>query len=250
MSLDFKDKYQKYKSKYFLAKQLVGGGMTPEDTMDVIELYNKTSNLYILYRFRYDNTKDLIDTTDLSDKFFTLSKQVKDDYQEYYIKDLLEMTNIKEMVRNPNTSRKIIFTLRQDTTKVIKNLLLINNESIDMINNYIIFMKNNNLHNRDKVYSEIYEKCLQIKGLVTKGTTRFNDNKTLNELDTIRNITNKIINIIGNDYDNTMENLGIKSNNINEINNDLLDRLFKTSFKLLSKKIDNGFCNYLDISSE
>jgi hypothetical protein len=248
MSLNITEKYHKYKLKYLNAKQHGGAGATPEHIMDVIELYNKTLNLYILYRFRYDNTKDLIDLGGLSDKIYKLNESVKNKYNEYYIKNLLtsspeDLLKFKSEKVDPNKSSRLVFTLRQDTTKIIKNLLLINNESADDIEKYINFLKVNELSDKP-VFDEIYQKCIQIKGLVTKGSNTFKKNKENEDLDIIRNNTNQLINIIGDDFDKTLDNLGIKANNIEEKTNELLDRLFKECFKLVSKKLETDFCKF------
>jgi len=262
-----KEKYKKYKLKYLNIKQKGGDDplplnegtntiipvntLTPDVLMAIIVLYNKLLYSYILYRFRYDNTQNLIDITDLSDKIFMLTqnKSMKDQYNKKYIKNLLDLPKeeIEQLIGEPYeplNPNRIVFTLRKDTATVLRDLYLINNESIKTINNYIIFLNNYNL--KTGPYSEIYEKCLQIKGLVTPGITPYIPNEIVTDLDKIRNESSQIINIIGDDYTNTMNNLGIKQNNLNQEKNDILNRLFKTNFRALSKMLDSNFCNYLD----
>lgn len=229
-------------------------GLTPDVLMAIIVLYNKLLYSYTLYRFRYDNTHNLIDITDLSDKIFILLQDnvLKEYYMKKYIKNLLTLPDekIKELLEektdqlNPN---KIIFTLRKDTATVLRDLYLINNESLNTINKYINFLETHNLKSDNDNYSEIYLKCLQIKRLVAPETTEFKptefkppEEKTV--LDKIRYESSQIINIIGNDFNNTINNFGIKSNNLNEKDNDIINRLFKTNFRALTRLLDNNMC--------
>lgn len=215
--------------------------------MAIIVLYNKLLYSYTLYRFRYDNTQNLIDITDLSDKIFILLQDtvLKKYYMEKYIKNLLTLPDeqIKELIKeetNPLNPNKIIFTLRKDTATVLRDLYLINNESLNTINNYINFLEKHNLKTYN--YSEIYLKCLQIKRLVAPDTTEFKPPEEKTVLDKIRNESSQIINIIGNDFNNTINNFGIKSNNLNEKDNDIINRLFKTNFRALTRLLDNNMC--------
>lgn len=219
--------------------------------MAIIVLYNKLLYSYTLYRFRYDNTHNLIDITDLSDKIFILlqDKVLKDYYMKKYIKNLLDLPDekIKELLgeeTNPLNPNKIIFTLRKDTATVLRDLYLINNESLNTINKYIKFLENYNLKpgNYSDNYSEIYLKCLQIRRLVAPDTTEFKPQEEKTVLDIIRNESSQIINIIGNDFNNTINNFGIKSNNLNEKDNDIINRLFKTNFRALTRLLDNNMC--------
>ena len=256
-SHEMQEKYQKYKTKYLNIKQKGGQPidilsvkkLTPDILMAIIVLYNKLLYSYTLYRFRYDNTRNLIDITGLSDKIFIINnhQSLKDQYKQKYIKDLISLSeeDITKLIQEPSepfSPNKIIFTLRKDTATVIRDLYLINNESIKNINNYIDLLKKYNLIKGQ--YSEIYEKCLQIRGLVTPGITPLIQNNIETSLDKIRYDSSEIINIIGDDYDNTMNNLGNKPNNLNDDKNDLLNGLFKTCFKELSKILESNFCNY------
>lgn len=251
-STEMQNKYQKYKLKYINLKQ--NGGvlpvteLTPDILMAIIILYNKTLFIYTLYRFRYDNTKNLIDITDLSNKIFSVNqnKVIKDQYKLKYIDNLLSLPDdkITELIKEPSTPfspNRLVFTLRKDTATVIRHLFLINNESIKVINDYINLLERHNLIAGQ--YSELYGKCLQIRGLVVPGTTPVLSNQELTELDVIRNESSKIINIIGDDYDNTIMNQGHKANNLSDDKNELLDELFNKCFKGLSKILENYSSN-------
>lgn len=214
--------------------------------MAIIVLYNKLLYSYTLYRFRYDNTHNLIDITDLSNKIFILlqDKVLKEYYMKKYIKNLLDLSDkeIKELLgekTNPLNPNKIIFTLRKDTATVLRDLYLINNESLNTINKYIIFLEKHNLMTND--YSEIYLKCLQIKGLVTPDTTEFKPPEGKTVLDKIRNESSQIINIIGNDFNNTINNFKTKNpNNLNETVNKTINDLFIKNFESLTNILDNN----------
>lgn len=244
-STGMQDKYQKYKLKYINLKQ--DGGLlpvtelTPDVLMAIIILYNKTLFIYTLYRFRYDNTKNLIDITDLSNKIFSINqnKVIKDQYKLKYIDNLISLPDqkITELIKEPSTPlspNRLIFTLRKDTATVIRHLYLINNESIKVINDYINLLEKHNLISGQ--YDELYGKCLQIRGLVVPGTTPVLPNQEVTELDLIRNESSKIINIIGDDFDNTiMNHNGHKANNLSDDKNKLLNNLFNNCFNGLSK---------------
>lgn len=215
--------------------------------MAIIVLYNKLLYSYTLYRFRYDNTHNLIDITDLSNKIFILlqDKVLKEYYMKKYIKNLLSLPDdkIRKLIKEetfPLNPNKIIFTLRKDTATVLRDLYLINNESLNTINNYINFLEKYKLTTDN--YSEIYLKCLQIRRLVAPDTTEFKPPEEKTVLDKIRNESSQIINIIGNDFNNTINNFGIKSNNLNEKDNDIINRLFKTNFRALTRLLDNNMC--------
>ena len=92
MSSKYELKADKYKMKYHKLKLLMQQGglfeLSNNQIMDLIELYDKTYNLYVLYRFRYDNTKPLIDFHELTNFIFKARTHTKYDYSHYYIKDL------------------------------------------------------------------------------------------------------------------------------------------------------------------
>ena len=244
-NIDYSRKCLKYKQKYLNLKQR-GGDMSETEKeknhkiIDIIELYDKTMNLYSVYRIRYDNTKNLINFIDLSNLIFNYKRNlnIKEIYKNLYINNLLELEKISD-----KNKEQLIFTLRQDTTKIIKELAYPNNEALSIIRNYIQFFNNNNL-SKLPVYSEIYEKCINIKGLVELGTVPFNLESKIEEavqnnldiLDIIRINTNGILNIIGNDYDNTINNInGNKQNDLNDNDNNKIDKLFKDCFDNIKK---------------
>ena len=140
--LNLKIKYVELKNK------IQTGGSIMHNIMDIIELYDKTFNLYMLYRFRYDNTLPLINLIELSEKVFKFKTYTRCDFKNYYIKDLLENDNVTELLKKEVTKQKVIFTLRQDTTKLIKDVLLPNNESISKVNLYMDFISINDLLQR------------------------------------------------------------------------------------------------------
>jgi len=240
-------KAEKYKMKYHrlkLENQLGGAIVTNNYIMDLIELYDKTYNLYVLYRFRYDNTLPLIDIIKLSNLIAEHKENTQHNYDHYYIKDILNCDNIQHLLETKFNN--VVFTLRQDTTKVIRNMLLLNNDSVNMIKVYIVFISKI-LENYDKdtenkeIIQEIYDKCIQIKGLVSLENLDFVPMKEPpKDLNGIRYKTNYIINIIGNDYENAVKDLTTKNELKDPINNQL-DGLFKDCFgeihKLLPKSI-------------
>lgn len=232
----YQQKAEKYKMKYTdLKLKMQQGGLfklTNEYIMDIIELYDKTYNLYVLYRFRYDNTEHLINFNVLTNLIFKLRKRTKHDYDYYYIKDLLESNDVQKLVEK--SRNKVLFTLRQDTTKLLRNVLLFTDESKSNVDKYIKFIDDNKLLEKD--FAEIHDKCIQIKGLVSPDTTEFKS-ITLDledHMNTIRYKTNQIINKIGDDYDNSMKNIG-KPNNLDPLINKQLNTLFTECFNIIEK---------------
>lgn len=237
----FLQKAEKYKMKYHELKlRMQQGGLynyTNNQIMDLIELYYKTYYLYIIYRYRYDNTKHSINFIDLSNLIFKLSNRTKYDYDHYYIKDLLDNEDIKELISKQKEN--VVFTLRQDTTKLLKDVILLNYEANAKVDKYINFIVSNKLIT-DPVFQEIHGKCIQIKGLVSDGTNVFNSiNPASNDyLNIIRDQTNHIINIIGDDYNKTYDNqLKGHSNNLDDKPNEKLDELFNSCFNLIFNEL-------------
>ena len=248
----FLQKAEKYKIKYNELKLSIQRGgtiVTNNDIMDMIELYDKTYNLYVLYRFRYDNTLPLLDFIPLSNLIAEHKENTQHNYNHYYIKDILNCDNIQQLLETK--FNKVIFTLRQDTTKVIRNMLLLNKDSIKLIDEYINFInkivkkheKYNELTNdiqiNKGIIDEIFNKCIQIRGLVATGNNEFTkQNPEPQNLDGIRYNTNYIINILGNDYDNAVVSQG-KPNKLKADDNDritlLFNRCFNEIYKLLPK---------------
>ncbi len=134
---NYYEKYLKYKNKYLKNKNNTGSGILPilSDIIAIIELYNKAFNSYIVYRFRFPNAKPIITNIEgttlvnLSNLVFEMKNlpEIKQTFNEYYYKDLTEANFDEIKDGEPVYERpKILFTLRQDTTKVIRNMLLLN----------------------------------------------------------------------------------------------------------------------------
>jgi len=228
--------YLKYKNKYMRLKQLGGNGvLTARDKINYIELYDKTLSLYFLYRIRYDNTKDMIsDVNDSNNKIHTLKNELKDAYNTYYIKNLLSLSKSEIDILLRDNRDGVIFTLRRMTNSLIHNLYLIGPESISNVEKFLTFFAENNLN--DPEFSEINNKCVQLKNLVTPSITPFTeiDESTLTDDNKVRYYTNKITNIIGNTNSQTLINYSThKPNNIDEQLNNILDGLFRKSFKII-----------------
>jgi hypothetical protein len=235
--MDENSKYMKYKQKYLnLRKKYVnlqreyrfqhGGDGDNTKIIDLIELYNKAFNSYIVYRFRFDNTKPIITSlsdgsmlTDLSNlvSLKMADQTVKDVFSKYYHSNITDVTGEYEL----------LFTLRQQTTSVIKDLLLKDKESIKKIGE----LKQKLIGKKDKIlnvenYKELLTKCEMIEGLVKSGISKDigeNPPDNLDPMDIIRWKTNKIILLIGDEFDN---NTGQVPCNVN----DKLDQLFRDCF--------------------
>ena len=233
----YKQKAEKYRMKYEQLKLSIQQGglfeLSNRQIMDLIELYDKTYNLYVLYRFRYDNTRPLLDFTDLSNLINKARINTKYEYSHYYIKDLLEKDDIDTLIRKQKNH--VLFTLRQDTTKLLRNVLLLNTESVSNVQSYIDLLAK---FQEDKEFAEIYGKCLQINGLVATGISFFESMGPGTELDIVRDESNHIINIIGNDYENTVRNKVSKQpNHLHDDPNDQLQRLFVSCFARISSEL-------------
>ena len=201
-TMEYEQKYQlkaqKYKIKYAQLKAKFQLGGSPEfDLMDVIELYDKTFNLYVLYRFRYDNTISLIEgLPKFSDKVFQNKNRVKKSYNSYYISDLLTQQDPSVLATK---KKEMIFTLRQDTTKLIRDVVLPNNESRAKVQVYLDFIDEHQKTEQDKSVKddldELHNKCMQINGLISPGEVLLSepDERYLVGLNIIRHDTNKIL---------------------------------------------------------
>ncbi len=255
----YHEKYLKYKKKYLdlLNEQndsfnnenepvdVQYGGLDPEYIMDVVELYDKTYNLYVMYRFRYNNTLPIIKSlyendeknhlTELSThiEMIKKNKMIKQRYDQYYIPNILQMPVETIITQNP---ANILFTLRQDTTKVILHLLLVNEGSLAKINEYlqlvvkIVYKQTDRTSKYYRDLLEISSKCTQISGLVSPGkmllkTPYIKDqDQDQDKMTGLRVVTNRIINIIGNS--NNTEILDDKGNTY-------LDTAFKRCFQII-----------------
>jgi hypothetical protein len=244
----YKIKAHKYKMKYLGLKNITqnGGGQLSHHVMDIIELYRKTLNLYVLYRFRYDNTNPLIDLDKIGNLVFKFESMTQSEYNKYYISDLLDQKNIKELLESEEGIERILFTLRQDSTKIIRNILLINIESDLKINKFIKFILKNKLNDPSTFpskptyaneFSEIHSKCDQLLSLVKSNKHEFVKTNETNDLDGLRNKTNLILNILGNDYDRYVKVKKGDKNFITDEANTELEQLFNLCFHEITIKL-------------
>jgi len=247
--MDLESKYQlkaqKYKMKYVdLKNKLQYGGTGTEfnshHIMDIIELYRKTLNLYVLYRFRYDNNLPLINLDLLGNLVFKFESMTSCDYKNYYITDLLDNKNVKELLETDADITRMLFTLRQDSTKIIRNILLVNKESVSKINKFIKFIETHKLtelkpHGNE--FSEIHDKCIQILCLVSSRSSIYNNMESTDSLDILRNKTNMILNIIANDFERYVSVTSGNLNNISEDLNNKLQSLFLECFEEITKEL-------------
>ena len=231
MSCEMQNKYLKYKSKYNQLKQH-GGKLSNVEVIGLCELFDKTLNLYKLFRFRYDNTPTVLNISDLNDKVYKNKEdhEVKAEYNKLYLPNLLSMSTLPHL-------ESVAFTLRQDTTKLILNIFLLSGASVDKIKVYMTFIEKHNLK-KDPVFAEIYDKCTQLAGLVSQGDVVFKETPGLKGVDLIRQISNKIINLIGNDFDVSLQNFKTSSpNNMDLKLRQQLNDLFKECFDLIAASL-------------
>ena len=217
-------KANKYKMKYLALKQKGGnsnniqrGGAYMGEKNNIqfqlglIELYDKTLNEYLIYRFRYGSSCTLFDIQDLSNQIYRLRESAKYAYTSFYIPNLMDQA--PEFLTKHLTSvidhYKVLFTLRQDTTKLLKDVILINTEAVAKVDKYIEFLdtllrmtKETKIENLTENLNEIQGKCNQIRGLVVDASTPFVPPEIKDSLDLIRRDTNAAMNEIGNDISN------------------------------------------------
>ena len=258
-------KANKYKMKYLALKQKGGksnsiqrGGAYMGETNNIqfqlglIELYDKTLNEYLIYRFRYGSNCTLFDIQDLSNQIYRLRESAKYAYTSFYIPNLMDQPNkvLEDHLQSVIDHYKVLFTLRQDTTKLLKEVILINTEAVAKVEKYIKFLdklidmtKNTQIPALIENLKEIQGKCNQIKGLVLAGTTEFVAATINDSLDLIRNETNFIMNAIGNDIDNYVITLkpylalaaGIEQ--YDKDNKDIYDSFSKTVIKKANEAV-------------
>ena len=235
MNGNYYEKYLKYKNKYLqvtggLRQNVLRGGSGIDETIAVVELFNKAFNSYIVYRFRFQNAKPIIKefegSTLVQLSNLVLQKKnsldVKSVFSQYYSKDL---TNVVD--RNI-----ILFTLRQDTTKVIKSMLLLDNDAKTQIQELkrILQSKENEIKNGpngEADYVELIGKCNLIEAMADPFTlASFTEAQNPQGLDILRQLTNKIIMLIANaKKDGNVE--------LSACANEDLDNLFRECFKLI-----------------
>jgi hypothetical protein len=236
---DYYQKYLKYKTKYTdlkggYVRNLSGGNgeVASSDSIDntiaVVELFNKAFNSYIVYRFRFQNAKAIITDfeggrlVDLSNLVVDKKNnpQVKGTFDRFYKKDLKSVTD----------NNSILFTLRQDTTKVIKNMLLLDKDAKNQISELktLLQSKQQNITNPAD-FIELIAKCELIEKLADP-VNRAEYSPAVNPqgLDILRDKTNQIIQLIANAKNNGRLELACGDN-------DTLDRLFRECFSEIYK---------------
>ena len=267
------------------------------DAVGVVELFNKLYNIYIIYRFRFNNSANLnisfVELSNIIKKFksdyrMNNSYDIKTMYNNNYIKEIGEfdyststnitftkdtndtndtnynkMFNIKILEKNINSSlNNILFTFRQKTTHLIKDMLLTDDNNKKIMENIISVLEKLKKTVTDDAIDEIIGKSKMIKNLVDDSndlsdiTYRNKDSNVLY----IRGATNHLIQLIGDEFlnRNKSDSLPILSTNImmelfincinklkilindkdNKINyNDLLDFELKKQAKEQAKEI-------------
>lgn len=243
--MSYEEKYQKYKQKYMQAKynKMKGGAvsLTVGDAIGIIELWHKFLYSYYIYRARFDNTMPLKDFTALSNLMFRLSQQpkVKAEFNEMYLSDLEQMIKNKQYADALSKERgKLIFTLRQDTTRLIRSLILINDAARAEVEMYLDFLKSGSVP-KESDFKELLGKCVQLEGLVSPGETDVivigGDRAGL---DRIRDLTNLLLKQLGDTYDSTVENMGMRANNLDDKVNRELDKTINLCLREIKYYVD------------
>jgi hypothetical protein len=250
--MDYDRKYKKYKQKYMQAKYNMQGGkakITVDNAIAIIELWHKFLYAYYIYRARFDNTIALKNFTDLSNLMFQLSEHpaVKKHYEEMYLKDLESMIKKKDEEGLQRLMRdgknKVIFTLRQDTTKLIRSLIFINQAAMADVNIYIDFLSSPIIPDEND-YKELLEKCKQLQGLVTLGEFELSSEE-MSGLDGIRYRTNLLLKQLGDTYASTIENMTeMRPNNLDDKVNRALDRTINSCLRDIKIYIDSELYDF------
>jgi hypothetical protein len=225
----YKLKYEKLQNKYNRTGGLIVDEEKIKKVIDIIELYNKAFNSYVVYRFRFNHMFGLIPfLNELSDFVHTMinDENVKKYFKNYYVENFQDETD-----RN-----KRLFSLRQQTTKIIKQMLLKNKEAEENINKLKLDISNNLMPEAGKEIEqkseqdELMSKCNLISLLVsTNDNFKFKEMSEPKDLDILRNLTNKIIYKLGTHTDDNEKN-----NSLNcELNN-----LFNQCFGLIKTEFD------------
>lgn len=167
-----------------------------ETIIAIIELYNKAFNTYIVWKFRGGKPiEDEMALIALSNRVIHLMRDegVSNTFKNKYIEDNAEIE--KSVDRE-----KILFSLRQKTTKVIRYLLLKGLESrvhvsmlVDLLNKKKDLISQNN---KEADYNELIEKCQLISSLFTNVPPKYTPMKITDKsdkFDKIRNLTNEAI---------------------------------------------------------
>ena len=170
-----------------------------ETIIALIELYNKAFNTYIVWKFRggaaIDNEAALIP---LSNKIMHLMRDegVSNTFKNKYIEDNAEIEKSQDR-------EKVLFSLRQKTTKVIRYLLLKGLESrilVSMLVNLLNNKKDLISQNNDGAdYKELIEKCELISTLFSGAQPKYTPMQITDKsdkFDKIRNLTNEAIALV------------------------------------------------------
>jgi hypothetical protein len=249
-NFNFEQKYLKYKQKYVRLSQSGGNYMINNQhiseqnalsILGIIELYNKTLNLYQICRFR-NNNNSLISESTFSDLHNIIQMLLQNGtihayFNTAYITDF-QMNEIDRL-------EHVLFTLRQITTKYIKGLLMPlggAQECIAMIGKIEtykeFFLKDvtDQLTQEyiKKAFDELIAKCKELGGLVTPSITPFEKKEGIKGLEIIRSDTNNIINIIGNNVSYYSANYTMQQSDIQELN-----RLFIACFTNITRELLN-----------
>ncbi len=231
---DYYQKYLKYKNKYLEMKggsrhnnnnKLYGGmGVDYDAVIAVVELFNKAFNSYIVYRFRFSNAKPIITELNQGGNLVALSNlvldkkndpQVKETFNRFYKKDLKDVTD----------NNTILFTLRQDTTKVIRSMLLLDKDAKNQISELktLLQSKQQNITNPAD-FTELMAKCELIEKMADPvNNAEYTPAVNPQDLDILRDKTNRIIQIIANAKTNGKIYLSCQQN-------DDIDKLFRECF--------------------
>ena len=249
--MSYEEKYQKYKQKYMQAKynKMKGGAasLTVDDAIGIIELWHKFLYSYYIYRARFDNTMPLKDFTALSNLMFRLSQQpkVKEEFDKMYLSDLEQLIKNKqypEVVKMEQ--RKLIFTLRQDTTRLIRSLILINDAARAEVVMYLDFLKSESVPTGSD-FKELLEKCVQLEGLVSPGKTEvIGIEGDRVGLDKIRDLTNSLLKQLGDTYDSTVENMGMRPNSLEYEANHKLDKTINLCLREIKGYVDEKLYDF------
>ena len=222
----FNHKYNKYKQKYLSLQQISqdGGGKINSfvsHALDVLELYNKALYTYFLYCVRFSNSVSLMSANSSVDlvKLSNIIKRIQDNpliacfYSRLFSKKVEEQINSsKPVILSDISNESLIFSLRHITTNIIQDIYLKNNDSLESISKLTKYIKD--IHTAEKEKSEkdtillvdlgeLIGKCKQLEGLVKAGLTEYKKPVNPQGLDILRDQTNELLWLIGNEFDNT-----------------------------------------------
>ncbi len=206
--MSYETKYLKYKEKYLnlLSQIQMHGGSNPVPTdkiIAIIELYTKAFNTYIVWKFRggraiENESGSLIE---LSNRIVSLMRDsgVKQVFKSKFIED-------NNTILSSSDRDKVLFSLRQKTTKVIRYLLLKGVESrvqmqtlVDLLNAKKALISQNG---NESDFNELIGKCKLISTLYDGNVIPFSATPESDPLDYLRNLTNKAISEVAQSSDN------------------------------------------------